>query len=564
MSIIRSFFKENQRMINQLLKIIELSVSLKSSGQELLFIQNLEFKKGLITGIVGESGSGKSLTALSIMGLLADGLEFSKGNILFLDKALNQYVDLSIKTEIEKRRGIQIGMIFQEPMTSLNPSMPCGKQLDECLKIHTDLKPAERKKKIVHLLEKVKLSDPRKMYGSYPHQLSGGQRQRVMIAMALSTSPDLLIADEPTTALDVTVQKEIILLLKELQAEYQLTVIFITHDLRILSEIAQEIIVMRNGKIIEEGPVKKILNNPENPYTKALIACQPSPDKRPERLLTVEDFEAGTPKSYKERAKVISEIPLLTIRNLDLHYQPGLWSVNKEFHALKNIHLDIFKGECLGLVGESGCGKTSLGKTILGLIRSASGDIIYREKNLNSLNKRDLRKIRKNIQVVFQDPYSSLNPLFKINKMLLEARILHFPDEKKSERYAFIENLILKTGLKIRDLEKYPHEFSGGQRQRIGIARALVVEPEFLILDEAVSALDVSVQAQILNLLNDLKKEFTLSYLFISHDLSVVKYMSDRIVVMKEGEIVESGDSDEIYFHPKSDYTKLLVSSVQG
>lgn len=551
-------------MNNQLLKIQKLSICLKSSGQELLYIQNLEFKRGLITGIVGESGSGKSLTALSIMGLLASGLELKNGSILFLDKLKNTYVDLSIQEEIEKRRGIQIAMIFQEPMTSLNPSMACGKQLDETLKIHTTLKPAERKKKIVNLLEKVKLSDPRKIYGSFPHQLSGGQRQRVMIAMALATSPELLIADEPTTALDVTVQKEIILLLKELQQEYQLTVLFITHDLRILSKIAQEIIVMRNGKIIEEGSVKKILNTPENPYTKALIACQPAPDQRPERLLTVEDFEAGNPKSYKERKKVKSEIPLVSIRNLDLHYQPGLWSRNKEFHALKNIHLNIFKGECLGLVGESGCGKTSLGKTILGLIRSASGDIFYKEKNLNSLKKSELRKIRKNIQVVFQDPYSSLNPLFKINKMLLEARFLHFPEETKSERNAFIENIIIKTGLKIQDLEKYPHEFSGGQRQRIGIARALVVEPEFLILDEAVSALDVSVQAQILNLLNDLKKEFSLSYLFISHDLSVVKYMSDRIVVMKEGEIVESGDSDEIYFHPNSDYTKLLVSSVQN
>lgn len=551
-------------MNDSLLEIRDLVLQNNRTGKVIISGISLSLKKGRVTGIVGESGSGKSITALAILGLLPAPLKIRSGTILLSGTSEPGAIDLISPGTQKNARGKKITMIFQEPMTSLNPSMLCGKQLDESLKYHSKLNRRERKKKILEWLSNVKLADPQAVYNSYPHQLSGGQRQRVMIAMALAPGPELLIADEPTTALDVTVQKEIIQLLKELQVEFDLTVMFITHDLRILSEIAQDIIVMRKGEIIEYGKVQNILHNAHEPYTKALLACQPDLNSRPEKLLTVQDFENGNIRQYPDRKKVISEVPVLTINNLDLHYQSALWGRNKPHHALKNISLQVFKGETLGLVGESGCGKTSLGKTILGLIRSASGDILYHEVNLQKLTKQQRRKLSKNIQVVFQDPYSSLNPLFKVRTMLLEARKIHFPSEIREKSIHFIENLVEKIGLGKEALDKYPHEFSGGQRQRIGIARALAVEPEFLILDEAVSALDVSVQAQILNLLNVLKTEFELSYLFISHDLAVVRYMSDRVVVMKDGEIIESGDPDELYRDPQTDFTKKLISAIPG
>ena len=551
-------------MTDPKLIVNNLSVRSKSTGTEILKNLCFELPKGQITGIVGESGSGKSVTALSIMGLLPNALEIEKGELIYFNRQKPEGQNILQKGEREKLRGQKIAMIFQEPMTSLNPSMLCGLQLEETLKIHSSLNKNERKDKIHDLLRKVKLLNPEKIYHSYPHQLSGGQRQRIMIAMALSNNPDILIADEPTTALDVTVQKEIILLLKDLREEYNLTVIFISHDLRLLSEIAHHLIVMRFGKVVEKGNVEDILQNPKENYTKALLACQPKPGDRVRNLLTVEDFESDIkPEIHFREKKIYTEI-LFSVTNLNLFYRATSWSKNKDFQALKNIGFRVFKGETLGIVGESGSGKTSLGKTMLGLISSGQGDILFKGRNLQKMTKKEKRRIRKDIQVVFQDPYSSLNPLYKVKQILMEARSIHFPREKKSESLVYIKQLIIQTGLKKEDLDKYPHEFSGGQRQRISIARALAVEPEFIILDESVSALDVSIQAQVLNLLNKLKREYSLTYLFISHDLAVVNFMSDRIIVMKDGEIAESGDSDDIYSNPKSEYTKTLIDSSPG
>ena len=553
-------------MIDYILEIKGLRLDLSSTSQSILKGIDLKLRRGKLTGIVGESGSGKTMTALSIMGLLSKDFNTVKGEILF-HKESSSGISLLNKDVIKKVRGREIAMIFQEPMTSLNPAMTCGAQINEFIKAHLPDKKNERKKKTLQYLEKVKLPDPKKAYSSYPHQLSGGQLQRVMIAMALSVNPCLLIADEPTTALDVTVQKEILLLLKELQKEFKLSIMFITHDLRILNEIADDIIVMKEGNVIEKGSRDQIFSNSKMPYTQGLIACQPSLDKRPARLLTIEDFEKGITNTKNEETPIKRKYPelLLNIINLNLFYKSSdIIGKNKGFQALKNLDLKVFHGETLGLVGESGCGKTSLGKTILGLIKAQSGDIIYKSKNLSDLKNKEFRKFRKNIQVVFQDPYSSLNPRIKIKTILLEARKLHFRKEKHSESLKIIQNLMIDTGLEISDLEKFPHEFSGGQRQRIGIARALAPEPEFLVLDEAVSALDVSIQAQILNLLNDLKKQYNLSYIFISHDLSVVKYMSDRIIIMRNGEIEEEGDPEKIYLNPESQYTRILIDSIPG
>lgn len=553
-------------MTEPILEIKNLRLEVIPSSQSILKGINLRLEKSKLTGIVGESGSGKTITALSIMGLLPKNIKMTSEEIIYYGENQSPFSLLNQKN-IKKIRGKEITMIFQEPMSSLNPSMTCGAQIEEVLKIHFSLEKRIRKEKVLKLLEEVKLPDPEKASRSYPHQLSGGQLQRIMISMALAVKPALLIADEPTTALDVTVQKEILLLLKELQKEYSLSILFITHDLRILKEIADDIIVMREGEIIEFGKSKNIFSNPKKPYTKGLIACQPSLEKCPKKLLTVNDFEQGNITQPKEKVRIdysTSEI-LLQIRNLNLSYiSSDIYGRKKSFSALKNIDFNVFQGETLGLVGESGCGKTSLGKTILGLIRAQSGDIWYKNKNLSKLTAKEFRRFRKNIQVVFQDPYSSLNPRIKIKTMLLEARKLHFPKERYSDSLIQIQQLILNTGLNIDSLERYPHEFSGGQRQRLGIARALATEPEFLVLDEAVSALDVSIQAQILNLLNDLKEKYKLSYIFISHDLSVVKYMSDRIIIMQNGEITEEGDPDEIYKHPKSNYTRTLINSIPG
>ncbi|MBE0655560.1 MAG: ABC transporter ATP-binding protein [Bacteroidales bacterium] len=559
-------------MNNELLEISGLSVCNKSSGEEILKNLSFSIEKEKITGIVGESGSGKSVTALSIMGLLPPSLQITDGRIELHHK--NGPLDICklLPAKMQQIRGKDLAMIFQEPMTSLNPSMKCGVQASETLMFHYHKSADEARLKILELFHHTGLPEPERIFSSYPHQLSGGQRQRVMIAMALSAGPSLLIADEPTTALDVSVQKSIIKLLRNLQRELSLTVLFITHDLRLLGEIADRIVVMRSGEVVEVNSRSNIFIRPQATYTKGLLECQPPLDHKPGRLLTIQDFEGSSGKAprlsedkpiSRQGKKVKEEI--LRIRELSITYKQGsgiLAPRKRNFTVLHKLNLELLKGETLGLVGESGCGKTTLGKAILLLIEKKSGEIMYRGRNIAEMAPKERKVFRKNIQVVFQDPYASLNPRMKIGSVLAEARHTHFPEETHSLRWDKINSLMGQAGLSAASLDKYPHEFSGGQRQRIGILRALVTEPEIIVLDEAVSALDVSVQAQILNLLNDLKNEFELSYLFISHDLAVVNYMSDRILVMKEGKIEEEGRPYELFQKPASEYTRNLIEAI--
>ncbi len=562
-------------MNKPILSIRHLSVGSHSGPSTILNDLNFGVQRGTVTGIVGESGSGKSVTALTIMGLLPPALKVGEGEIVFSADGVGTDILKLSRHEMNNLRGRRISMIFQEPMTSLNPSMKCGRQVDEVLQAHTDMNEVERTSRIKGLFELVKLPRIDGIFKSYPHELSGGQRQRIMIAMALAAGPEILIADEPTTALDVTVQRKIVDLIRELQEETGITVIFISHDLRLIGEIAGEIIVMRNGGIVEMNTGKTLLSSPEMPYTRGLLACQPPLDGRPERLLTIEDFERHSgekapeprPGSSPQRNPSEKKEILLSVRNLSVHYKRSLslfGSAKETIKAVDNVSLDVAKGETLGLVGESGCGKTTLGMTILQLIRQQHGDIFYSGKSIASMHGRELKHFRQKVQVVFQDPYSSLNPRMTVGGMIMEVMNVHFPSMSKKERTARMYELLRSAELPANAASRYPHEFSGGQRQRIGIARALATHPEFLILDESVSALDVSVQAQILNLLNDLKRDFGLSYIFISHDLAVVKYMSDRIIVMKDGHIEETGDPDRIYKNPSSPYTRNLIMSVPG
>ncbi len=555
-----------------LLEVTGLCLALGGNSPKTL-VNNISFTlgEGKVLGIVGESGSGKSLTALSITRLLPENITMASGKIVFYN--LGEAVELSspeIK-DIRNYRGKSIAMIFQEPMTSLNPSMRCGRQIEEAILAHRKTKPAALKEKVISLLHEVNLPRPEILYDSYPHQLSGGQRQRLMIAMALSADPSVLIADEPTTALDVTVQKNIILLLQKLKESRGLSIIFISHDLRLIREIADDVLVMRKGEISEYAEAGKLFAEPSSAYTKGLIACQPPLDHKPERLLTIRDFEMAKGELPREERKSneidYSQEPILRIENLSVNYSVpgGLFSKRAgSFKAVDKVSLEIYPGETLGLVGESGCGKTTIGKTILKLIQANEGDIYFRGMRIGSLRSKALRTFRKSVQVVFQDPFSSLNPRQTIQSMLNEALEVHKPGLDLRGRRDRIAELLINVGLTEDDVYKYPHQFSGGQRQRISIARSLAPEPEFLVLDESVSALDVSVQAQVLNLLNDLKEKYGLSYLFISHDLSVVKYMSDRIVVMHAGIIEESGDPEKIFHHPEKEYTRSLISAIPG
>jgi peptide/nickel transport system ATP-binding protein len=524
---------------------------------------SLHIHRKSITGLVGESGSGKTLTALSILGLLPPGIRSSSGTITLFTK--DEKVDLlSIpQGELNMIRGNRISMIFQEPMTSLNPSMRCGKQAMEPLLKQKQLTRSEVKERIIELFREVKLPDPVNIFNAWPHELSGGQRQRVMIAMALSTSPELLIADEPTTALDVTVQKSILELLNELKDKYSLSILFITHDLLVLKQIADNIAVMYNGEIVEQGSLKEVTENPATPYTKGLMACRPGLDKQPGRLPTISDFmNAGEKKSAvaPKTTPLLSESKeiILTVKDLNVNFK----SRGRSVQAVHSVTFDVYRGETLGLVGESGCGKTTLGRTILQLVNADSGSILYKSIALNRLKSVALRKIRKNIQIVFQDPYSSLNPRMTVGNIITEPMFVHQLVKGKREAEAKAHKLLEQVGLPSGTFNLYPHQFSGGQRQRIGIARALACQPEFIVLDESVSALDVSIQAQILNLLNDLKDEYNLTYIFISHDLTVVKYMSDRVLVMSEGGIIESGSADQIYKNPSHEYTRQLIRSI--
>ncbi|TYA52277.1 ABC transporter ATP-binding protein [Formosa maritima] len=554
-----------------LLTVVDLSISFISNHIEKEVIHNISFELNTneILGIVGESGSGKSVSSLAILGLLPRNIsKITNGCILFNDTDLTK---ISPK-EFQKIRGNDIAMIFQEPMSSLNPSMTCGKQVQEILLQHTILSKKEAKTETLLLFEKVKLPNPNRVYSAYPHEISGGQKQRVMIAMAIACKPKILIADEPTTALDVTVQKEIILLLKQLQAEEDMSIIFISHDLSLVSEISDRILVMYQGQIVEQGLVKQIFKNPEHIYTKALINSKPSLEVRLKRLPTIKDFMSDTIDktiiSNSDRSKfhdkIYSKPPLLEVINLDKTYisKSGWFSKPETFKAVNHVNFKLFEGETLGLVGESGCGKSTLANAILQLDKATSGSIVYQGTDTTKLSKKEVRKLRKDIQIIFQDPYASLNPRIPVGNVIMEPMKVHGIGNSDKERKEFVLELLQNVGLDETFFNRYPHEFSGGQRQRIGIARAISLEPKLIICDESVSALDISVQAQVLNLLNELKENFGFTYIFISHDLAVVKYMSDQLIVMNQGEIEEMDDADIIYNDPKKDYTKKLIHAI--
>ncbi|MGJ8591375.1 MAG: ABC transporter ATP-binding protein [Aquaticitalea sp.] len=555
----------------QLLSTIDLSISFISNGTEKEIIHSVSFElnKNEILGIVGESGSGKSVSTLAILGLLPKGIsKITSGSILFEGSDL-------IKTQskaFQHIRGNDISMIFQEPMSSLNPSMRCGRQVEEILLQHTKLSKKEAKAETLSLFEKVKLPLPDRVFKAYPHEISGGQKQRVMIAMAIACKPKILIADEPTTALDVTVQKDIILLLKQLQAEENMSIIFISHDLSLVSEIADRVMVMYKGDIVEQGLVSDIFHRPQHTYTKALLSSKPSLDYRMKRLPTIRDFMEENPKSdivttedrVQLHQELYSKVPLLEVINVEKEYisKSGWFSKPEHFNAVDDVSFKLYEGETLGLVGESGCGKSTLANAILQLERATAGQILYRGTDITKLSKSALRKLRKEIQIIFQDPYASLNPRIPIGKAIMEPMEVHNIGKSDSDRKQTVLDLLHKVGLDASFFNRYPHEFSGGQRQRIGIARAISLQPKLIVCDESVSALDISVQAQVLNLLNDLKEKFGFTYIFISHDLAVVKYMSDQLVVMNKGHIEEMADADVIYENPQRDYTKKLIHAI--
>ncbi|WP_442264814.1 ABC transporter ATP-binding protein [Tenacibaculum sp. ZS6-P6] len=545
--------------------IKDFSISFK--GIKVINKLNFKIKFNSILGIVGESGSGKSLTSLAIMGLLPKEAK-TCGEILFNEKEL---LTLSEK-EFRKYRGNKISMIFQEPMSSLNPTITCGKQVAEILSLHTKLSKQEIREEVISLFEKVKLPRPKQIYNSFPHEISGGQKQRVMIAMAIACKPALLIADEPTTALDVTVQKEIILLLKNLQEETKMSILFISHDLNLVSEIADDVLVMYKGALVEYGNATTVFKNPKENYTKALINSKPKDNVRLKKLPTVKDFINETVEnnffSKEERKayhkKIYNTAPFLEVKNLKKEFisKSFLFTKPNIVKAVNDVSFSLYQGETLGLVGESGCGKSTLVRTILQLEEATDGEIFFQGKDITKLNTKELKLIRKDIQIIFQDPFSSLNPRKTVGEAILEPMTVHKILSNKKERKDYVLELFKNVGLDITHYNRYPHEFSGGQRQRIGIARAIALHPKLLICDESVSALDVSVQAQILNLLNELKLKYNFTYIFISHDLSVVKYMSDQLIVMNTGKIEEIGDADDIYKNPKKEYTKTLINAI--
>lgn len=558
-------------MNNPLLNINNVTIAARKEGEWLPIVKNSSFtlNQNEILGIVGESGSGKSVTSLAVMGLLPKGiLEVTSGTIDFEGRDLAK---LSQK-ELRQLRGNDIAMIFQEPMSSLNPSLKCGFQVEEILMEHTALSQKEIKAAVLALFEKVKLPEPEKIYNRYPHEISGGQKQRVMIAMAIACKPKILIADEPTTALDVTVQKEIILLLKELQQETGMSILFISHDLSLVSEIANRVLVMFRGEIVEQGIADEIFNNPQHTYTKALINSRPSLDVRLKRLPTIKDYLEDTVNTTEikpeqrqaEHTKLYAQAPLLEVINVEKEYvsSAGLFGKEVTFKAVNDVSFKIYEGETLGLVGESGCGKSTLGNAILQLDKATAGKILYRGTDLTKLSSSEIRSLRKEIQIIFQDPYSSLNPRITVGKAIMEPMEVHKLYKNSKERRAKTMEILNRVGLGEEHFHRYPHEFSGGQRQRIGIARTIALQPKLIVCDESVSALDISVQAQVLNLLNELKDNFGFTYIFISHDLAVVKYMSDQVLVMNKGKIEEMNEADALYAHPKKEYTKKLIAAI--
>jgi peptide/nickel transport system ATP-binding protein len=563
--------------MHPLLSIENLSVDFVTDQQTTNAVKNisLHINRGEILAIVGESGSGKSVTSLSILQLLPKPpAHYPNGKILFSEDS-NNVIDLlnASAKELQQIRGHKIAMIFQEPMTSLNPVMSCGKQVMEALLIHKKISSSEAKKQTIEWFEKVKLPEPGKIFNRYPHELSGGQKQRVMIAMAMCCHPSLLICDEPTTALDVTVQKTILQLIKELQQQENMGVIFITHDLGVVAEIADRVAIMYKGEIVEQNTAQNIFDHPQNSYTKALIACRPAMHPKNERLSMVSDFmesEAGGQRSEVGSQKFearhqTSDIVLAKVENLVVQF-PGkanlLGKPKSYFTAVDDVSFEILKGETLGLVGESGCGKTTLGRALLRLIEPTSGRIVYKDSDITQLSKQQLKDLRKDVQLIFQDPYSSLNPRLTIGDAIAEPIKITGIEKNIREQKKKVAELLERVSLSSNMINRYPHEFSGGQRQRIVIARALSMNPGFIVCDESVSALDVSVQAQVLNLLNELRRELGLTMLFISHDLSVVRYMCDRIMVMNKGKIIESGPAEDVYYRPQNQYTKQLIEAI--
>jgi len=554
-----------------ILNIQNLRVAFKSNTglNEVLHGISYDLFPNEILGIVGESGSGKSVASLAIMGLLPPKKSVvSTGEILFKNEDILNYS----QKELEALRGQKIAMIFQEPMSALNPSMPCGAQVEELLFQHTSLSKKEVKEKVIQLFNEVKIPTPHETFKKYPHEISGGQQQRVMIAMAIACKPDILIADEPTTALDVTVQKDIIALLKTLQKECKMSVIFISHDLALVSEIADRILVMYQGSIIESGPTKSIFETPKENYTKALIGARPTLKSRLKQLPTISDFLSNTiSKSViskstraKKHKEMYSQPPLLEVINLEKIYfsNPSFFGTKTAFKAVDAVSFKVYAGETMGLVGESGCGKSTLGKAILQLDKATAGTLNYKGKDITNLHKKELRAMRKEIQIIFQDPYASLNPRLTVGEAIMEPMKVHKLFSSDKERKTKTLEILEKVGLDPSHFDRYPHEFSGGQRQRIGIARTIAVEPKLIICDESVSALDISVQAQVLNLLNVLKEDYGFTYIFISHDLAVVKFMSDQLMVMNKGKIEELGEADAIYDNPQKAYTKALIDAI--
>lgn len=575
-----------------LLEIKNLVTEFRSEDETTKAVNDISFtlSRGETIGIVGESGSGKSATALSIMRLIPNPPgKITGGEIIYHSKSEVpvDLVKLSDK-EMRKLRGNEIAMIFQEPMTSLNPVYTCGDQVMEAILLHQKCTREEAKQRTIALFNEVQLPRPVSIFERYPHQVSGGQKQRVMIAMAMSCNPNILIADEPTTALDVTVQATILDLMRKLQREHDMGIVFITHDLGVIAELADKVMVMYQGKIVEQGTVLEIFSNPQHPYTKGLLACRPPLDNRLHLLPTVADFmkldHKGNMIENKQSIREITQRlsitkeerinsqkklyvqePILQVKNLKTYFpikEGILGKVTDHVTAVDDVSFDVFPGETLGLVGESGCGKTTLGRSILRLIEPTSGRIIFDGKDITNIGFEEMRTLRKDIQIIFQDPYSSLNPRITVSQAIMEPMQVHGILGNDIARKRQVLDILHRVNMDKSHFYRYPHEFSGGQRQRICIARALALNPRFIICDESVSALDVSVQAQVLNLLNELKLEFDFTYIFISHDLSVVKFMSDRMVVMKKGRIEEIGDADAIYNNPKKDYTKKLISSI--
>ena len=562
-----------------MLHVKDLAVSFPAVDGEFEALKGISFElnRGEVLGIVGESGSGKSMTALSILQLLPGSALWKSGEIVFHSDQDSPIIlnELDAKG-LQKIRGNRISMVFQDPMSSLNPVYTCGNQVAEVVQLHKGLSGKEARKAVLALFEQVQLPDVERIFAAYPHQLSGGQKQRIMIAMAIAATPDLIIADEPTTSLDVTVQGQILQLLLALKEELNIGILFISHDLGVISEIADRVLVMREGEIVERGDKVALLQRPSHPYTKGLLACRPPLHQRLRRLPTIADFqEEGEPitkdwrykeADYQQHLQTIAEKPsILEIEQLETWFpsKKNFWGKPTAYvKAVDGVSFQLKKGESIGLVGESGCGKTTLGRTILKLIEPQAGRIVFAGDELTALDERGMQPYRKNMQIVFQDPYASLNPRKMIGYAISEPMRKYFPSLSQQEWKDKTVALLEKVGLSADHFFRYPHEFSGGQRQRIAIARALAVEPSFLICDESVSSLDVSVQAQILNLLTELREEKGLSYIFISHDLSVVRFMADRILVMYEGKIVEEGLADDLYNNPKTAYTKKLIEAI--